>query len=214
MLSSLFDELNVPATFFAEAETLLAVKDSAGCLDGFEVGVHGYAHEDLTMMDPICAEETISRAVEVVSDVTSKRPRSFRSPYMKSPGYLPALLSEKGFTVDSSKYSEGISCRPYPIGDMTEVPVCRAADGRSSYLWPMHEGRRSVESYFDLAGTVGEEGVFVLCDHSWHILEHCDGTLKRQSEIDESVERIRRVITGILEAGYVPVTMSQCTHLS
>lgn len=210
LLSELFDELNVPATFFAEAETLLELKDSAGLLSGFEVGSHGYAHEDLTLMDENSAEETIVRAAETVADVAGCRPRSFRAPYMNVPDHLADLLERAGFSADSSLYSDGGSCLPYSIGRLTEVPVCRTADGRTSYLWPMHEGRRSAGSYLELADTVGGDGTFVLCDHCWHIVEHCDGRPKDSSEIDESVSRVRMVICSLLDAGFIPRTVHQC----
>ncbi len=210
LLSELFDELHVPATFFAEAETLSELRDSAGFLSGFETGVHGYGHEDFTLLDLGDAESVVTRAGETVRDTVGIRPVSFRAPYLKMPDYLPDVLRNHGFTVDSSVYAEGEACRPHDVRGITELPVCRDSGGRTSYLWPMHEGKRAPESYLGLAETVGNEGVFVLCDHCWHIVEHCDGSPKSDTEVTESVRRIRRIVCALLDGGYTPCTVSQC----
>ncbi len=210
LLADLFDELNVPVTFFAEARTLEELRDSAGCLSGFETGVHGYAHEDLSVMGIYEAEAVVVRAADSVEDITGHRPRSFRAPYMRAPCFLPEVLEMNGFRADSSTYSDGGPCLPRRVGGITEMPVYRGRDGRTSYLWPMHEGRRSPESYAALSGRLGEGEVFVLCDHCWHIAEHCDGRLKDGAEAAESVERVRRIICSILDLGFVAYKVSDC----
>ncbi len=207
LLTDLFDELHVPATFFAEARTLCELRDSAGLLAGFEVGVHGYDHEDLSLLAPGEADSVITRAAEAAADVTGRRPVSFRAPYMKAPEYLRGLLASRGFTADSSSYAPGDSCVPRLAGGVWEVPVCRGPGGRTSYLWPMHEGRRDPGSYTDLADTVREGGVYVLCDHCWHMVEHCDGSLREDTGAEE---KVRQVITSLLDRGFVPCTVLDC----
>ncbi len=84
----------VTATFFllgtmtARAPELAAEIAAAG----HEVGVHGWEHRYLPARGPWAASADLTRAVEVIGEVTGARPRFFRPPYgvLSGPGLLAA----------------------------------------------------------------------------------------------------------------------------
>ena len=215
LLADLFDDLGVPATFFAECQTLEKLSDSIGCLDGFEVGVHGYAHEDFSLLDPDTAGRILGDSCEMFRDLLGTSPSVFRAPYMKAARQLLDILPGYGFRVDSSLYSPAESCRPYPISErLTELPVLRdPGTGRTSYLWPAYEGRRDFRSYAELAESVGREGTFVLCDHSWHICESHENGMRSEEEVAHLLSELRSLLCTLLDSGFEPVTVSEAASL-
>jgi len=176
VLVGILDEMGLPCTFFAEGRTLEVIRDHAGLLDGFEVGLHGYNHECFAEMGPDDAKAALMRGADAVRDVTGRDPVCFRAPYMSPPGDIADFLEGTGIRIDSSQYANASECRPRMLsGGIAEVPVCAGKDDRGkemyAYLWPLHEGGRKPIDYVRLARTVPDDGCFVLADHTWHIVE-------------------------------------------
>jgi peptidoglycan/xylan/chitin deacetylase (PgdA/CDA1 family) len=88
-------ERGVRATFFmlgsmvAKAPGLAAEIAAAG----HEVGVHGFDHRYLTVRGPRATRSDLTRATDLITDVTGKRPTLFRPPYGVLTG--PALLTAR-----------------------------------------------------------------------------------------------------------------------
>jgi peptidoglycan-N-acetylglucosamine deacetylase len=88
-------ERGVRATFFmlgsmvAKAPGLAAEIAAAG----HEVGVHGFDHRYLTVRGPRATRSDLTRATDLIADVTGKRPTLFRPPYGVLTG--PALLTAR-----------------------------------------------------------------------------------------------------------------------
>lgn len=202
--------MGVPATFFAECQTLERLRDSRGCLDGFEVGLHGYAHEDFTLLDTCTAERIITDSCGIFRDILGKSPEVFRFPYMRPSPESLEILPRCGIRVDSSLYSPAESCRPYRYSDgLVEVPVLRdPGSGRISYLWPAHEGKRDYGSFIGLAESVGKDGTFVVCDHTWHICESRENGVRTSEETGRILAGIRGLLESLLDIGFVPDTVS------
>lgn len=215
LLSEMFDDLGIRATFFAEAATLQLV--GASSLSGHEVGLHGYDHEDfsghvsgLPMTVPEI-EDVMERSVSAVKDAVGTAPKGFRAPYMRTHGPLMAMLKDYGIEYDSSEYSDlGRVMLPYRKWGITEIPVPKGRDasGRAvaAYLWPMHEGSRSPEDYADM-GSEMEEGVFVIATHAWHMTESRKGGIMGPEELERNLSNVRKVIESFLDAGYGSMTM-------
>jgi peptidoglycan/xylan/chitin deacetylase (PgdA/CDA1 family) len=91
----LLAERGVRATFFmlgsmvAKAPGLAAEIAAAG----HEVGVHGFDHRYLTVRGPRATRSDLTRATDLIADVTGKRPTLFRPPYGVLTG--PALLTAR-----------------------------------------------------------------------------------------------------------------------
>ncbi len=213
-LTGILDEMGVRATYFAEARTLSNI--GAQHLAGREVGIHGFDHEDFTGTFPPGGKmELLKRACEAVEDLTGKRPRCSRMPYMKISEDIPPILSEIGIRYDSSQYQEmGKEIIPYVLGEVIEVPVPVTRDASDKkifgYLWPMHEGKRPPGDYVNMASRM-ENGIFILATHSWHMSERIDGGYVTKQEAKANEKNLREVITGILDMGFKAETLPDAT---
>ena len=217
VLVNLLDEMGLPCTFFCEGHTLEVIRDHAGLLDRFDIGVHGYDHEYLSAMERPDAQAAVMHAVEAVKDVTGRNPSSFRAPYMKMPRDVASFLRGTGIHIDSSTYARPDQCIPSVLpGYIVEIPVAEGFDinkkKMSAYLWPMHEGKRSPMDYGDMAQMVPDEGVFVLADHTWHMVELREDGVMDDFMIEENVFRTRTALQAVLDAGCEPVTISQASQ--
>jgi peptidoglycan/xylan/chitin deacetylase (PgdA/CDA1 family) len=214
-LVDLLKALGISATFFLEGETLEHIArehDVPSLLRGHEAAAHGYEHEDLTGestgLEP--SEEwidaVIGRSSAVVEDLTGHRPVGFRAPYQHTnPTVLRSLMGH-GFVYDSSAFADLSvrSVRPF-VSDfgIIEVPL---ASGRSpagkkmqSYLWPLHEGKRAASDYDYLLDQY-DEGLFVIADHSWHLMESLSGH-RTEAEAEAELDKVREVLQQVLDRG-------------
>lgn len=211
-LTGLLDEMGVKATYFAEARTLSNI--GAQHLAGREVGIHGFDHEDFTgTFPPGGKKEVLSKACETVEDLTGKRPRCSRMPYMKMSEEVPSVLEEIGINYDSSKYQlMEKEILPYNLGGVLELPVPVSRDVSDKkivgYLWPMHEGKRPPEDYIEMASRL-ENGVFILATHSWHMSECIDGGSFSKHAAKKNTDNVREVIAGILDMGFAAETLPE-----
>ena len=91
-LRALADQ-DVRATFFMLGSMILRVPGLAAevAAAGHEVGVHGFVHRPLPLRGPAATRSDLTRATELVADVTGKWPTFFRPPYGVLSG--PALLA-------------------------------------------------------------------------------------------------------------------------
>lgn len=212
IIIGVLDELGVKATFFAEAETLTSIGNRE-LLTDHEVGIHGWQHEDLTLLDDDDKRTVLQRSVDAVSDITGKRPVCFRAPYMKVNEDLMDILPSLGIRIDSSSYAEiSGSFMPYKLKNgIVEVPVPEGKDPRgkkiSAFLWPMHEGKRAYTDYIEMA-SVMEEGTFTIATHTWHMTESRERGKMSEDEIKTNIDNTRMVLEGIMDMGMRPLTLS------
>ena len=95
LFTRLLAEHEVRATFFLlgsmveRAPWLAAELASAG----HEIGVHGFDHRYLTARGPRATRSDLTRATELIANVTGTRPRLFRPPYGVLTG--PALVTAR-----------------------------------------------------------------------------------------------------------------------
>jgi peptidoglycan-N-acetylglucosamine deacetylase len=83
----------IRATFFMLGSMMLRAPGLAAevAAAGHEVGVHGFVHRYLPLRGPAATRSDLTRATELVADVTGSWPRFFRPPYGVLSG--PALLA-------------------------------------------------------------------------------------------------------------------------
>lgn len=216
VLLDLLDDLGMPATFFAEGRTLRETKVGKS-ISGYEVAMHGYDHEDLTgsrcKVYPSHGDlrSVVERSIQAIRDEVGRSPVGFRSPYMDPNEEMLDFLYEYGISYDSSRY-EYVSdvVKPYPSGSLmlTELPALKgtSADGKSitSYLWPMHEGKRPPEDFVDLGCRV-KDGVCIIATHTWHMVERRSGGLMDKDEVQANYDATRKVLSSLIDAGFEPV---------
>jgi peptidoglycan/xylan/chitin deacetylase (PgdA/CDA1 family) len=93
-------ERDVRATFFmlgcmVEKAPGLAAEIAAA---GHEVGVHGFDHRYLTLRGPRATRSDLTRATNLIADVTGTRPTLFRPPYGVLSGAALLTARELGLT--------------------------------------------------------------------------------------------------------------------
>lgn len=221
MIVDMLDELGVKGTFFMEGEAAEVMSrdiDLRDLLRGHEVAAHGYAHEDLTGESTGIApseewlDAIVGRSLAAIEGVTGARPQGFRAPYQHINEGVVAVLQRRGLLYDSTLFAEMSSgLYPYRLpSGLIEVPLAQGRDatGRrmQSYLWPLHEGRREVNDYLQLIDR-HKDGLFVLADHSWHVVESLSG-LRPPGRAGVEVSKVRDMLQGTLDRGVEIVTLS------
>ncbi len=221
-LVAMLGELGIEGTFFWEgraAEVLSERMDLKGLMRGHEVAAHGYEHEDLTgestgvRPSEEWLDAIIGRSLSSVETVFGRRPDGFRCPYQHIDDTVARVLMQRGLLYDSTLFGDvGAGLRPYPLaGGLLEVPLaqCRESDGRKlqSYLWPMHEGRRKPDDYLRLA-SAHEDGLLVLADHSWHVVESLGGE-RGEERAEREVGKVKYVLKEMMARGIEFVTVSE-----
>jgi len=223
LVLQVLEEMGVKGTFFWEgrtAEVLSARMDLAGMMRGHEVALHGYDHEDFSgkesglPLDRQGTKEALDRGEGALERVFGRGPRGFRAPYQRTTEALLDELRERGYLYDSSETAPLVdgAVGPYLLGNgLPEAPVCWARDRRGrrivSYLWPYHEGKRSMGDYLDLIEGF-QEGLLVIATHSWHLVESYCAGLRPEEEVRQGTDALRTLLEGAERAGAELVTIA------
>jgi peptidoglycan/xylan/chitin deacetylase (PgdA/CDA1 family) len=90
----------VSATFFMLGSMILRAPGLAAevAAAGHEVGVHGFVHRALPLRGPAATRSDLTRATELVADVTGSWPRFFRPPYGVLSGSALLAVRQLGLT--------------------------------------------------------------------------------------------------------------------
>lgn len=221
LLVEMLDDLGVRGTFFMEAETAenIARKvDLPHLLADHEIAAHGYGHEDLTgestkvPMEQCDIEAVLDRSLSSVERSCGHRPVGFRAPYLHVNDVVIEAVGSKGFLYDSSivkPIKDGKIGAYRHSNGLFEVPLAQGKDVRGkkiqSYLWPLHEGKRAPTDFKHLLSQY-EEGILVLADHSWHVVETYAGHRSEES-VMHSVSDVREVLRSALDHGIEFMTL-------
>lgn len=209
------NELGIKGTFFMEGETAERIAldvDLKELMAGHEVAGHGYGHEDLTGESsevPLGPDEignVIDACTSSLEKLFGRRPVGFRAPYLHTGSVVVDVLKERGYLYDSSviRLLEVGRIEPsrHPNG-LWEVPLAQGVDDRGkklqSYLWPLHEGKRPLADY-ELLFSQFKEGLLVLGDHSWHMVERLDGPVPADG-VRKNVAELEAFLQAALERG-------------
>jgi peptidoglycan/xylan/chitin deacetylase (PgdA/CDA1 family) len=118
----------VPASFFVPAVCALIDPDEPRRIvgAGHEVGMHGWIHENNSLLDPVTERELMQRARDVLASLIDAAPVGFRSANWDLSPDTIAIVAELGLLYDSSLMADEA---PYellldgrPTG-VVEIPV-------------------------------------------------------------------------------------------
>lgn len=109
-LLRIFDEFEVPVTFFATAVALESnpLVGEAIAERGHEPCSHGYRWTEPWLVSREQEREDIARAVESIERSTGSRPVGWYSRYSSSPATRDLLVEEGGFLYDSEAYNDDL----------------------------------------------------------------------------------------------------------
>ncbi len=140
----------IPSTWFVPGHTIASFPDSVEAIvaDGHEIACHGWAHEDLSALEPAAERDVMVRSVEAVGRVSGLAPRGFRAPYWALSEQTLELAGELGIRYDSSLMADDVRLHRVrrgdihdrarsafgPVGSLVEVPISWALDD-----WPHFE---------------------------------------------------------------------------
>ena len=222
VLLDLLDELGVKATFFAEATTLRNTRVGRS-MSGHEVAFHGKDHEDFTgartniNLGYGTMREITESGMSIIRDEVGYNPKGFRSPYMDPNEDMLEFLHEYGIEYDASRYVYAAADTDVYDAEygLKEIPAVKARDKNgktlTSYLWPMHEGKRSPADFVEM-GDIIEDGTLVIATHTWHMAETREGGVMDDAQVKANADSVRQVLTGLMDLGFRPMTMLEASR--
>jgi peptidoglycan/xylan/chitin deacetylase (PgdA/CDA1 family) len=174
----------VPASFFIPAVSALLhpqmVKDIQAANAAHEIGVHGWIHERLPLLNDEKEEQRLlNQSIETLTKMSGTRPVGYRAPSWKFSGWTMGQVKAAGFLYDSSLMASDDAYELLLDGQPTgivELPIERIlddfpyfggnADGSNPSLGDVYE---VFQSEFDVAYEEG--GLYLLTMHP-HLIGH------------------------------------------
>lgn len=103
-LREVVERHSVRSTFFITGER--AAEDPALVRSlhdaGHEIGMHGWAHEEWSKLDPATERELATKATAAIADAIGEQPRGFRAPGGARSEATAGILLELGYEYDAS----------------------------------------------------------------------------------------------------------------
>jgi peptidoglycan/xylan/chitin deacetylase (PgdA/CDA1 family) len=183
-LLRMLDRQQVPASFFIPAVSALLhpqmIRDIQASALGHEIGVHGWIHERLPVLDNEQEEQRLlNQSIETLTKLTGRRPVGYRAPSWKFSRWTLGQVKAAGFLYDSSLMASDDAYEVLLDGQPTgvvELPIERIlddapyfggnADGSMPSVGQVYE---VFQSEFDVA--YEERGLYLLTMHP-HFIGH------------------------------------------
>jgi peptidoglycan-N-acetylglucosamine deacetylase len=183
-LLRMLDRQQVPASFFIPAVSAVlhpqVVKDIQAAKLQHEIGVHGWIHERLPLLNNEKEEQRLlTQSIDTLTKMTGKRPIGYRAPSWKHSGWTMGQVKAAGFLYDSSLMASDdayeILLDGKPTG-VVELPIERILDD-SPYFGSNADGSNPTiedvftvyKGEFDVA--YDEGGLYLLTMHP-HMTGH------------------------------------------
>jgi peptidoglycan-N-acetylglucosamine deacetylase len=180
----LLDRQQVPASFFIPAVSAIlhpqVIKDIQSAKQLHEIGVHGWIHERLPVLNNEKEEQRLlNQSIETLTRMAGKRPIGYRAPSWKHSGWTMGQVKAAGFLYDSSLMASDdayeILLDGKPTG-VVELPIERILDD-SPYFGSNADGSNPTiddvftvfQAEFDVAYEEG--GLYLLTMHP-HMTGH------------------------------------------
>lgn len=219
----MLERQQVPASFFIPAVSVELhpgmIKDIQASQLGHEIGIHGWIHERLPVLNDEQEEQRLlDQSLETLTRMTGTRPVGYRAPSWKFSQYTLGQIKAAGFLYDSSLMASDdayeLQLDGKPTG-LVELPIERIlddfpyfggnADGSNPSLAAVLE---VFQSEFDVA--LEEGGLYLLTMHP-----HITGHRSRVAMLEKLVaymkgkpgvwfathEQIARHVKGLMKVG-------------
>lgn len=108
---------------------------------GHEIGVHGYSHENPIAMTPAQEEAVLDRSIELVTQLSGKRPTGYVAPWWEFSNVTNELLLKKGIKYDHSLMHNDFHPYYVRVGDSwTKIDYSQHPD---SWMKPLTRGEET-----------------------------------------------------------------------
>lgn len=141
-LRRLLEGRDLPATWFVPGHSIETFPEQIGEVAnaGFEIGCHGYSHENPVAMSAQQEADVLAKSVELVEQLTGERPRGFVAPWWEMSERTAGQLIEHGFTYDNSQSYDDFTPFYARVGDSwTHVDYSKRAEEWMKPLVRGHE---------------------------------------------------------------------------
>ena len=129
-LRSVVDRHGVRSTFFVTGERAREHPHAVKALHdaGHDVGMHGWAHEQWSELDPATERDLATRATQAITNAIGTHPRGFRAPGGARSDATADILLELGYEYDAS------------LGDRMHTRRLDNGLAQVPFVWPGVDG--------------------------------------------------------------------------
>ena len=118
-LLRLFDKLGIKTTWFIPGHSIETFPEETSMIvdAGHEIGMHGYSHENPLAMTPQQEEAVLVRCIELIAQVSGRRPTGYVAPWWEFSHVTNELLLKHGIKYDHSLMHKDFECYYVRVGD-------------------------------------------------------------------------------------------------
>lgn len=118
-LLSLFKKYNLNTTWFAPGHSIETFPEQMKMIvdAGHEIGAHGYSHENPIAMTPKQEEDVLLKSIELIKDLTGKKPTGYVAPWWEFSNVTNELLLKHGIKYDHSLMHNDFTPYYVRVGD-------------------------------------------------------------------------------------------------
>ena len=118
-LLRLFDKLAIKTTWFIPGHSIETFPEETNRIvdAGHEIGMHGYSHENPLAMTPQQEEAVLVRCIELIAQVSGRRPTGYVAPWWEFSHVTNELLLKHGIKYDHSLMHKDFECYYVRVGD-------------------------------------------------------------------------------------------------
>ena len=124
-LLKLFDRYGIRASWFIPGHSIETFPDQARMVveAGHEIGAHGYLHENPVSMTPEQEEQVLVRSIELIEQLSGRRPRGYVAPWWEMSAVTAELLVKHGFHYDHSQAAKSAPEWMKPLRHGAEIDL-------------------------------------------------------------------------------------------
>lgn len=142
-LLKLFKKYNLNVTWFAPGHSIETFPDQMKMIvdAGHEIGAHGYSHENPIAMTPKQEEDILLKSIELIKDLTGKKPTGYVAPWWEFSNVTNELLLKHGIKYDHSLMHNDFSPYYVRVGDKwTKIDYSKEA---KEWMKPLVRGEET-----------------------------------------------------------------------
>jgi len=139
-LLTLFERHGIRTSWFIPGHSIETFPDQMRMVveAGHEIGAHGYLHENPVSMTPEQEEQVLVRSIELVEQLSGRRPRGYVAPWWEMSAVTVELLLKHGFSYDHSQsYRDFV---PFYARAGDEWTIIDYAKSAQEWMKPLRHG--------------------------------------------------------------------------